>query len=154
MWESIFLTLVATASNNIGKVIRAYALNKPWALGFLMDIFGALLMLRALSLAHVSVVQPVSGCGLAILSIFLHFYLKEVMNVFDWIRITMVCTGTIVHVSLTEDRDLEKVMLNDGITWQEKLRRGLFNSLLQVGAMSVIHILFPTHIFVAYCKNL
>ncbi|KAL0647163.1 hypothetical protein Bca4012_045454 [Brassica carinata] len=41
----------------------------------------------------------------------------------------------------------------DGVTWQEKLRRGLFNSLLRVGAMSVIHILFPTHIFVAYCKN-
>ncbi|KAF3501360.1 hypothetical protein F2Q69_00044284 [Brassica cretica] len=41
----------------------------------------------------------------------------------------------------------------DGVTWQEKLRRGLFNSLLRVGAMSVIHILFPTHIFVTYCKN-
>ncbi|CAA7029993.1 unnamed protein product, partial [Microthlaspi erraticum] len=56
MWESICLTLAATAGNNIGKVlqkkgtiilpplslklkvIRAYAENKPWALGFLMDI--------------------------------------------------------------------------------------------------------------------
>ena len=36
------------------QVIRAYAVNKPWALGFIMDIFGALLMLRALSLAPVS----------------------------------------------------------------------------------------------------
>ncbi|WZY74750.1 hypothetical protein YC2023_021134 [Brassica napus] len=113
MWESICLTLAATAGNNIGKVlqkkgtiilpplslklkvIRAYAGNKPWALGFLMDIFGALLMLRALSLAPVSVVQPVSGCGLAILSVFSHFYLKEVMNVFDWIGITMAGIGTI-----------------------------------------------------------
>ncbi|CAH2072960.1 unnamed protein product [Thlaspi arvense] len=76
-------------------VIRAYAVNKPWALGFLMDIFGALLMLRALSLAPVSVVQPVSGCGLAILSVFSHFYLKEVMNVFDWIGITVAGIGTI-----------------------------------------------------------
>ncbi|KAG5376977.1 hypothetical protein IGI04_041573 [Brassica rapa subsp. trilocularis] len=113
MWESICLTLAATAGNNIGKVlqkkgtiilpplslklkvIRAYAVNKPWALGFLMDIFGALLMLRALSLAPVSVVQPVSGCGLAILSVFSHFYLKEVMNVFDWIGITVAGIGTI-----------------------------------------------------------
>ncbi|KAL0736065.1 hypothetical protein Bca4012_012275 [Brassica carinata] len=77
------------------QVIRAYAVNKPWALGFLMDIFGALLMLRALSLAPVSVVQPVSGCGLAILSVFSHFYLKEVMNVFDWIGITVAGIGTI-----------------------------------------------------------
>lgn len=113
MWESICLTLAATAGNNIGKVlqkkgtvilpplsfklkvIRAYAVNKAWVIGFLMDIFGALLMLRALSQAPVSVIQPVSGCGLAILSIFSHFYLKEVMNAFDWMGITLAGIGTI-----------------------------------------------------------
>ncbi|XP_047172335.1 probable magnesium transporter NIPA9 [Vigna umbellata] len=113
MWESIVLTVVATAGNNIGKilqkkgtvilpplsfkfkVIRAYALNKTWLIGFLMDIFGALLMLRALALAPVSVIQPVSGCGLAILSVFSHFYLKEVMNVVDWVGITFAGFGTI-----------------------------------------------------------
>ncbi|KAM1258817.1 hypothetical protein ACFX13_039104 [Malus domestica] len=73
----------------------AYALNKAWLIGFLMDIFGALLMLRALSLAHVSVIQPVSGCGLAILSIFSHFYLKEMMNDVDWMGITLAGIGTI-----------------------------------------------------------
>ncbi|XP_030452599.1 probable magnesium transporter NIPA9 isoform X2 [Syzygium oleosum] len=113
MWESICLTLVATAGNNIGKVlqkkgtvilpplsfklkvIRAYALNRDWAVGFLMDILGALLMLIALSQAPVSVIQPVSGCGLAILSVFSHFYLKEVMNVVDWLGITLAGIGTI-----------------------------------------------------------
>ena len=53
-----------------------------------------------------SVVQPVSGCGLAILSVFSHFYLKEVMNVFDWIGITMAGIGTIgnnpVHYHLLD----------------------------------------------------
>ncbi|CAI8606082.1 unnamed protein product [Vicia faba] len=113
MWESILLTVAATAGNNIGKilqkkgtiilpplsfkfkVIRAYALNKTWLIGFLMDIFGAFLMLRALSLAPVSVIQPVSGCGLAILSVFSHFYLKEVMNVVDWVGIILAGFGTI-----------------------------------------------------------
>lgn len=113
MWESIFLTLAATAGNNIGKVlqkkgtlilpplsfklkvIKAYASNKTWFLGFLMDIFGAILMLRALSLAPVSVIQPVSGCGLAILSVFSHFYLKELMNVVDWVGIVLAGIGTI-----------------------------------------------------------
>ncbi|KAH1203852.1 putative magnesium transporter NIPA9 [Glycine max] len=76
-------------------VIRSYALNKTWVVGFLIDIFGALLMLRALSLAPVSVIQPVSGCGLAILSIFSHFYLKEVMNAVDWVGITLAGFGTI-----------------------------------------------------------
>ncbi|PPS10139.1 hypothetical protein GOBAR_AA10506 [Gossypium barbadense] len=142
MWESICLTLAATAGNNIGKVlqkkgtgilpplsfkfkvIRAYAVNKSWLVGFLIDISGALLMLRALSLAprdsilymmidsvkclvysfifvndksvvQVSIIQPVSGCGLAILSIFSHFYLQEVMNVIDWLGITLAGIGTI-----------------------------------------------------------
>ncbi|XP_050220261.1 probable magnesium transporter NIPA9 [Mercurialis annua] len=113
MWESICLTLAAAAGNNIGKVlqkkgtvilpplsfklkvIRAYAVNKAWVIGFLMDIGGAMLMLKALSQAPISVIQPVSGCGLAILSVFSHFYLKEVMNVIDWIGITMAAIGTI-----------------------------------------------------------
>ncbi|XP_008813453.1 probable magnesium transporter NIPA9 [Phoenix dactylifera] len=113
MWESIMLTLIATAGNNIGKVlqkkgtvilpplsfklkvIRAYAFNKQWLIGFVMDIFGALLMLRALSQAPVSVIQPVSGCGLAILSVFSHFYLKEVMNALDWLGIALAGVGTI-----------------------------------------------------------
>ncbi|XP_038896971.1 probable magnesium transporter NIPA9 [Benincasa hispida] len=113
MWEPICLTLAAAAGNNIGKilqkkgtvilpplsfklkVIRAYAFNKTWIIGFLMDIFGAILMLRALSLAPVSIIQPVSGCGLAILSIFSHFYLKEIMNVVDWMGIMLAGIGTI-----------------------------------------------------------
>ncbi|XP_011019415.1 PREDICTED: probable magnesium transporter NIPA9 [Populus euphratica] len=113
MWESICLTLAATAGSNIGKVlqkkgtvilpplsfklkvIRAYAANIAWIIGFLMDIIGALLMLKALSMAPVSVIQPVSGCGLAILSVFSHFYLKEVMNVIDWMGITLAGIGTI-----------------------------------------------------------
>lgn len=36
------------------QVIRSYASNRTWVIGFLVDIFGALLMLRALSLAPVS----------------------------------------------------------------------------------------------------
>ncbi|XP_065000789.1 probable magnesium transporter NIPA9 [Musa acuminata AAA Group] len=113
MWESICLMLMATAGNNIGKVlqkkgtvilprlsfklkvIRAYVLNKLWIIGFLMDICGAVLMLRALSQAPVSVIQPVSGCGLAILCVFSHFYLKEVMNALDWVGIALAGAGTI-----------------------------------------------------------
>ncbi|XP_042498708.1 probable magnesium transporter NIPA9 isoform X2 [Macadamia integrifolia] len=122
MWESICLTLIATAGNNIGKVlqkkgtvilpplsfkfkvVRAYAFNKAWVIGFLMDIFGALLMLKALSQSPVSVIQPVSGCGLAILCIFSHFYLKEVMNVVDWVGIVITGVGTIGNEWVLEGR--------------------------------------------------
>ncbi|XP_007012321.2 PREDICTED: probable magnesium transporter NIPA9 [Theobroma cacao] len=129
MWESICLTLAATAGNNIGKVlqkkgtvilpplsfklkvIRAYAVNKSWVIGFLMDICGALLMLRALSLAPVSVIQPVSGCGLAILSIFSHFYLQEVMNVIDWMGITLAGIGTIGVGAGGEEQEASSVSM-------------------------------------------
>lgn len=47
------------------------------------------------NLFQVSVIQPVSGCGLAILSIFSHFYLKEMMNAVDWIGIVLAGIGTI-----------------------------------------------------------
>ncbi|XP_022754672.1 probable magnesium transporter NIPA9 isoform X3 [Durio zibethinus] len=129
MWESICLTLAATAGNNIGKVlqkkgtvilpplsfklkvIRAYAVNKSWVIGFLMDICGALLMLRALSLAPVSVIQPVSGCGLAILSVFSHFYLQEVMNVIDWMGITLAGIGTIGVGAGGEEQEASSVSI-------------------------------------------
>ncbi|XP_038700403.1 probable magnesium transporter NIPA9 [Tripterygium wilfordii] len=129
MWESICLTLAATAGNNIGKVlqkkgtiilpplsfklkiIRAYAFNKAWVIGFLMDICGALLMLRALSQAPVSVIQPVSGCGLAILCVFSHFYLKEVMNAIDWMGITLAGIGTIGVGAGGEEQEASSISL-------------------------------------------
>lgn len=49
--------------------------------------------------SQVSVIQPVSGCGLAVLSIFSHFYLKEAMNAIDWLGIGLAGFGTIGNVS-------------------------------------------------------
>ncbi|KAK8959093.1 hypothetical protein KSP40_PGU004202 [Platanthera guangdongensis] len=129
MWESICLTLMATSGNNIGKVLqkkgtvvlpplslkpkvlKAYIFNKSWIIGFLMDMVGAALMLKALSLAPVSIIQPISGCGLAILAIFSCFYLKEVMNALDWVGIVLAGIGAIGVGIGGEEQSLSTVSL-------------------------------------------
>lgn len=92
-------------------MLKAYLFNKSWVIGFLMDILGAALMLKALSLAPVSIIQPVSGCGLAILAVISHFYLKEVMNALDWIGIVLAGIGTIGVGVGGEEQSLPTVSL-------------------------------------------
>ncbi|CAO1945249.1 unnamed protein product, partial [Urochloa humidicola] len=134
MWESVALTLAGTAGNNIGKVlqkkgtlilpplslklkvVKAYASSQLWISGFLMDMCGAALMLTALSQAPVSVVQPIAGCGLAILCVFSHFYLKEVMNGLDWVAITLAGLGTIGVGVGGEEQKVDQIPLMN-IPW-------------------------------------
>ena len=59
------------------QTITKYVKNKTWALGFLSDLAGSLLMVSALANAPVSVIQPVSGGGLVILSLLSHFVFLE-----------------------------------------------------------------------------
>eukprot|EP00850_Spirogloea_muscicola_P004917 SM000022S07131 [mRNA] locus=s22:132382:134859:+ [translate_table: standard] len=127
MWEAVLLTLLAAAGNNIGKVLQkkgtkglprltldskilyTYLSSRTWVLGLIVDVSGALLMLQAVARAPVSVVQPVSGCGLAILAIFSHFYLKEALYPRDWIGITAAALGT-VGVGLTAEEQISKAV--------------------------------------------
>lgn len=49
----VFIIKIFMANDLYLQVIRAYASNSAWIIGFLMDIFGAVLMLLALSQAPV-----------------------------------------------------------------------------------------------------
>jgi len=121
------LTLVAAAGNNVGKVlqkegtkglpqlsldrkvIRKYGGSRTWVIGVAVDIAGALLMLKAVSQAPVSVVQPVSGCGLAVLAVFSHFYLHEAMHGLDWVGVVMASLGAMVIGALGEEQKEAKI---------------------------------------------
>lgn len=129
MWEAVILTVAAAAGNNVGKVlqkegtkglpqlcldrkvIKKYGSSGKWITGVAVDVLGALLMLKAVSQAPVSVVQPVSGCGLAVLAVFSHFYLHEVMHGLDWVGVIMASLGTIVIGALAEEQKDTKISL-------------------------------------------
>ncbi|RZB58177.1 putative magnesium transporter NIPA9 isoform A [Glycine soja] len=108
MWESILLTVAATAGNNIGKILQKKGTIILPPLSFKLKACHKVLCFKqnlggrfsnryiwGIIDAKGIVSGSISGCGLAILSIFSHFYLKEVMNAVDWVGITLAGFGTI-----------------------------------------------------------
>ncbi|CAL6388273.1 unnamed protein product [Bathycoccus prasinos] len=110
---AVLVTLFASTSINIGKalqkkgtkslpkltfkkdVLKTYFSNETWKLGLGLDVIGGLMMIVALAIAPVSVVQPVSAGGVAILAGFSHVFLDEKLREKEWIGVWCAVLGTI-----------------------------------------------------------
>lgn len=113
MWFAVIIAVAASSGNNIGKVLQKqatrslprltletkvlllYLFNPLWLLGLIIDVGGGLLMLKAVAIAPVSIVQPVSTSGLALMAVFSHIYLHEAMRGKDWAGIATCMMGTV-----------------------------------------------------------
>ncbi|KAJ9515533.1 hypothetical protein QJQ45_021650 [Haematococcus lacustris] len=89
------------------EVLRLYLASSTWVLGTGLDLLGAVLMIAAFAQAPVSVVQPVSAVGLAILLIFSHFYLKERLRPAEWLSACIAFAGVLGLGVSSEPEHLE-----------------------------------------------
>ncbi|CAI5524537.1 unnamed protein product, partial [Closterium sp. Naga37s-1] len=78
-----------------GLVLWTYLRSPLWVAGLVIDVGGGLLMLQAVASAPVSIVQPVSTSGLALMALFSHLYLHEPMRLADWTGILLCILGTV-----------------------------------------------------------
>ena len=134
------VTLFASTSINIGKalqkkgtkslpkltfkkdVLKTYFSNETWKLGLGLDVIGGLMMIVALAIAPVSVVQPVSAGGVAILAGFSHVFLDEKLREKEWIGVWCAVLGTIGigwttggNVAIKKDGKVEESIVS---TWR------------------------------------
>ena len=134
------MTLFASTSINIGKalqkkgtkslpkltfkkdVLKTYFSNETWKLGLGLDVIGGLMMIVALAIAPVSVVQPVSAGGVAILAGFSHVFLDEKLREKEWIGVWCAVLGTIGigwttggNVAIKKDGKVEESIVS---TWR------------------------------------
>jgi len=89
-------------------VLYQYVTCADWLIGFACDIGGSIFMVLALSLAPVSLVEPVAGSGLAILALFCHHYLHEKLHVKQWVGVGFAMVG-VVGMGLTAARSISRI---------------------------------------------
>ena len=69
---------------------------RKWVLGTILTSTGWILFLIAISLAPLSVIAPLNNAGVLVLIIFAILYLKERLNLYEWIGLAAIIIGVIL----------------------------------------------------------
>jgi len=106
---AITLTVASAGAINVGKAlqkkaaralptltfstVRAYLTNELWLRGLFLDTIGGIGILLSLWLAPMSVVQPASASGVAMLAGVSHVYLGERLSSREWLAVALCGCG-------------------------------------------------------------
>lgn len=77
-------------------MLKQYLQDQTWTTGLAADIGGGLMMIFVVTRAPISVVQPISSSGLAVLAVFSHFYLHEHMALTEWASVALSGLGIVI----------------------------------------------------------
>lgn len=77
-------------------VLKQYLQDSTWTTGLAADVGGGLMMIFVVTRAPISVIQPISSSGLAVLAVFSHFYLHEHMSAFEWAAVALSGLGIVI----------------------------------------------------------
>jgi drug/metabolite transporter (DMT)-like permease len=115
----ILLALAGYSLLNLGQAIQKFGLGlkkdgllKKWSIWFIGTtgtFIAVLLIMAALSLGNVSLVSPMAGSGLIILTLFSHYFLKEKIHKTDIWGVMLIVTGSIVVGLLSGHKEKEHV---------------------------------------------
>ena len=134
MLAGVLIAIVSTIFYNAGFVVEKTALDRlprirarrtlnlvltlasspRWLLGFTLLLVGLGCQVLALSLAPISVVQPIFACGIALLLLLSRFHLGERLSPLEWTGLVSIAIS-IVMVGASVDRTSDTVGLVGGL---------------------------------------
>lgn len=97
-WLALFLALFLNAFSNIAVKIGAIKSSKLFILAGLVG-FGVQFLFYAFALKKIdlSIAYPIMvGSGFVVISLFSYFYLKEHINVYDFVGMFLIFTGVLL----------------------------------------------------------
>ena len=85
---------------------------RKWVLGTILTSTGWILFLIAISLAPLSVIAPLNNAGVLVLLIFAILYLKERLNLYEWIGLAAIIIGVILIPIFSHPSTSEPLIFN------------------------------------------